>query len=104
MKRVLLLLTASLLTISCSKTDAESITLKSDDEKSFYAIGYNWGVKLKSLNINPREFQALIKGASASVKNEKAEIDIPTYAEKIGAMAQSRAENSSKTEKKNLFL
>ncbi|MCW8899948.1 MAG: hypothetical protein OQK95_04705, partial [Gammaproteobacteria bacterium] len=95
MKKVLLLLTASMLTVSCSKSDANSIQLNTDDEKAFYTIGYSWGEKLKGLNISEREFQAVMKGAAASVEGKKPELDLQMYSEKIAQMAKVRSESST---------
>ena len=95
MKRVFLLLTVSIFVISCSKTEAESIELKSDDEKSFYTIGYKWGEQLKSLNVTKREFQAVLKGATDSNNNSKATIDLQKYSARVGAMAKGRADSVS---------
>ena len=101
MKKVLLLLTASMLTVSCTQTEADSMQLKSEDEKAFYTIGYSWGEKLKGLNVSQREFLAVMKGASTSVKGRKAEVDLKQYSTKIGAMAKVRSESSSSTEKES---
>lgn len=101
MKNVLLLLTASLFIISCTKSDLASVELKSEDEKAFYTIGYSWGEKLKGLNISPDEFNALMKGASASVNEKKPEVDLKSYSEKIAKMAKIRSESSSHNEKES---
>ena len=98
MKTILFLLTVSILTISCTKTDAKSITLKSEDEKTVYALGFKWGEQLKALHMNERELQSLIKGVTASVKNGKTEVDLPTYAAKIGILAKARSESISMKE------
>lgn len=101
MKRVFLLLTALIFVISCSKTGAETIELKSDDEKSFYTIGYKWGEQLKSLNVTKREFQAVLKGATDSNNGSKAVIDLQKYSARVGAMAQGRADSVSVKEKES---
>ena len=101
MKRVFLLLTVSIFVISCSKTEAESIELKSDDEKSFYTIGYKWGEQLKSLNVTKREFQAVLKGATDSNNNSKATIDLQKYSARVGAMAKGRADSVSVNQKES---
>jgi len=98
MKTILFLLMASILTISCTKTDAKSLTLNSEDEKTVYALGFKWGEQLKALSLNERELQSLIKGVTASVKNGKAEVDLPTYASKIGILAKARSESISMKE------
>ena len=101
MKKVYLLLTVLFFTVSCSKTDADSIKLKSEDEKTFYTLGYSWGDKLKTLNISEREFKALIKGATASVNDTKSEVDLNTYSAKINKMASLRAAAITNKEKEN---
>lgn len=101
MKKVLLLLTISMLTVSCTQTEADSMQLKSEDEKAFYTIGYSWGEKLKGLNISQREFLAVMKGASTSVKGRKPEVDLKQYSAKISSMAKVRSESSSSTEKES---
>lgn len=92
MKKMLLLLSASILSVSCAPSDGQSITLKTDDEKTFYALGYKWGAQLKSLNLSPRELQSTIKGLSASIKDQKEEVDLQVYVSKIGVMAKTRTE------------
>jgi len=100
MKKALVLLTATFLLTAC-KTEPESIQLKTDDEKSFYTIGFSWGEKLKGLNISEREFKALMKGAQASVDEKKPEVDLKVYGEKIAQMAKIRSESSTHGEKES---
>lgn len=92
MKTLLLLLTSSILLISCSKSDASSITLKTDDEKTFYTLGYKWGEQLKTLNLSERELNSVVKGVSNSINSKKSEVDIDLYTSKIGMMAKARTE------------
>jgi len=98
MKTMLLLLAASILIISCSQSDAEAISLKSEDEKTIYALGFKWGDQLKSLNLNERELKSLLKGVKASIKKTKADVDVQTYASKIGMLAKIRTDSTSASE------
>ena len=106
MKKVLLLLSVSILSISCAPSDNQSITLKSEDEKTIYALGYKWGEQIKTLNLSQRELQAILKGVSASIKSDKAEIDLNLYVSKINLMAKTRTESSStkEIERGNKFI
>lgn len=101
MKKVLLLLSASILSVSCAPSDNQSITLKSEDEKTIYALGYKWGEQLKTLNLSQRERHAIIKGVSASINGTKADVDITAYTPKIGMMAQTRSQSTSVKEKES---
>ncbi len=95
MRTLLFLLTVSILTISCTKTDAKSLTLKSEDEKTVYALGFKWGEQLKALSMNERELQALLKGVQSAVNKISPEVDLATYAPKIGVLAKTRSDSIS---------
>lgn len=95
MKTMLLVLAASLFTISCSQPNAGSISLNSEDEKTVYSLGYKWGEQLNTLKLSDRELKSIIKGVNAAVKGNKAELDINTYAAKIAPLAQARAQQVS---------
>lgn len=95
MKTMLLVLAASLFTVSCSQSNAESISLKSEDEKTVYSLGFKWGEQLKALKLSDRELQSIIKGVNSAVKGKTAEIDLNAYAAKISPLAQSRAQTAS---------
>lgn len=95
MKIILLLLSASIFAISCSQSNNSSVKLKSEEEKTFYALGYKWGTQLKTLNLTPRELQSVIKGISSSINGEKEEVDLQAYVSKIGMMAKTRTKSSS---------
>lgn len=98
MKTVLLVLAASLFTASCSQSSAESITLKSEDEKTVYSLGFKWGEQLKALNLSDREIKSILKGVNAAVKDKKADVDVNVYAAKISPLAQARAQLTSVSE------
>ena len=99
MKKLLLILSSTFFVISCSNANQEQVELKTDDDKAFYTIGYSFGKQLKELNISEHEFKAVMKGASASINNKQAEVDLKTSSEHIAKMAKIRAESSSHSEK-----
>ena len=92
---MLLILAASLFTVSCSQSNAESISLKSEDEKTVYTLGFKWGEQLKALNLSDRELKSIIKGVNSAVKGDTADVDVDSYTPKIGLLAQSRAQTAS---------
>ncbi len=86
--------------VSCQqKTSPSSVKLKSEDDKTFYAMGFMLGANLQRLNLNDHELSVLYKGIVASAKNEKAEVEMQVYQPKIQAMFKSRMEVVSKKEK-----
>ena len=90
MKTIAALLTISIFTISCSQAGNDNYKLNSEDEKTFYSIGYHWASKLKTLNLSDGEIKAVIKGISVSANGGKSEVDIQAYSSKVNEMITSR--------------
>ena len=61
---------AALLFVSCNE-GPKSVKLKSEDDKTFYAMGFMLGANLQRLNLNDQELSALYKGLTASAKGER---------------------------------
>lgn len=99
MKMIITLLLLSLVTISCQEKTSSSVQLKSEDDKTFYAMGFMLGSNLQRLNLSDHELAALYKGVVASAKNEKAEVEMEIYQPKIQAMFKTRMETFSKKQK-----
>jgi FKBP-type peptidyl-prolyl cis-trans isomerase FkpA len=94
------IITASLVVVACNSNDPKSIKLNSEEDKTFYAMGYMLGSNLQRLNLTDKEMGSLYKGLSASAKNEKAEVDMATYQQKIQTLFKDRMDKVSETEKK----
>lgn len=91
---------ASFALVACnSGNDPKSIKIESEDDKTFYAMGYMLGSNLQRLNLTDKEMSALYKGLAASAKNEKAEVDMPTYQQKIQGLFKERMDKASAKEK-----
>ena len=99
MKKILAVLILSATMVSCMDKKASSVTLKTEDDKTFYAMGFMLGSNLQRLNLNDHELAALHKGIIASAKNEKAEVEMQIYQPKIQEMFKSRMEAVSKKQK-----
>lgn len=97
MKMIAALLSISILTISCTHAGDRNYKLNSEDEKTFYSIGYHWASKLKSFNLSDGEVKAIIKGVAASAKGDKAEVDIESYSSKVNPMLKERMASASIT-------
>jgi len=104
MKMIAALLTISILTMSCTQAGDNNYKLNTDDEKTFYSIGYHWASKLKTFNLSDGEIKAVLKGVAASTKGDKAELDVQAYSSKVKTMLESRmvsAMGSTKEQGKN---
>lgn len=99
MKKLLLLLMISIFAVSCMDSKPENTKLDSEDDKTFYAMGFMLGANLQRLNLNEQELKALYKGIIHSAKNDKAEVEMAIYQPKIQEMFKSRMESVAKKTK-----
>jgi len=91
---------ASLALVGCnSGSDPKSVKLENDADKTFYAMGFMLGSNLQRLNLTDKEMSALYKGLSASAKNEKSEVDMAVYQQKIQGLFKERMDKAALQEK-----
>ena len=91
---------ASLALVGCnSGNDPKSIKLENDADKTFYAMGFMLGSNLQRLNLTDKEMSALYKGLSASAKNEKSDVDMAVYQQKIQGLFKERMDKAALQEK-----
>jgi FKBP-type peptidyl-prolyl cis-trans isomerase len=96
MKKLLLLLLISVFAVSCMESNPADTKLNSEDDKTFYAMGFMLGANLQRLNLNEQELKALYKGIIHSAKNEKSEVEMAIYQPKIQEMFKTRMESVAK--------
>ena len=89
----------ALLFVSCNQNNPKSAKLESEDDKTFYAMGFMLGANLQRLDLNDKELAALYKGLTASAKGEKAEVELQIYQPKIQMLFKERMEKVAKAEK-----
>ncbi len=91
---------ASFALVACnSGSDPKSIKLENEDDKTFYAMGFMLGSNLQRLNLSDKEMSALYKGLAASAKNEKSEVAMETYQQKIQGLFKERMDKAAVKEK-----
>ena len=99
---VLLSLLVSVLVLSaCSKNDPKKISLESEDDKTFYAMGYMLGGNLQRLSLSDKELAALYKGVAMAAKNEKSEVDMAVYQNRIQEVFKARMDKVAAKEKES---
>jgi FKBP-type peptidyl-prolyl cis-trans isomerase FkpA len=102
-KRALQVLAVGVTTLALvgcnSNPSPKNIKLESEDDKTFYAMGFMLGSNLQRLNLSDKEMLALYKGLAASAKNEKAEVDMQTYQQKIQTLFKDRMDKAAIKEK-----
>ncbi len=89
----------ALVLVACNKNDPKSVTLENEDEKTFYAMGFMLGGNLQRLSLNDKELAALYKGVAAASKNEKSEVDMGVYQNRIQEVFKARMDKVAQTEK-----
>ncbi len=100
MKKTIVILAALFLVSACNQGQSpESVKLKTEEDKTFYAMGFMLGSNLQRLNLNDKELSALYKGLVSSAKGVKPEIELQVYQPKIQTMFKSRMEKVAKNEK-----
>jgi FKBP-type peptidyl-prolyl cis-trans isomerase FkpA len=105
MKKMFLLLSlilSALILSGCnSSSDPKAVKLESEDDKTFYAMGYMLGGNLQRLTLSDKELAALYKGIAMASKGEKSEIDMATYQARIQEVFKARMDKVAKKEKES---
>ncbi len=101
-QKIILFVFASLLILpACQK---QRPVLNSDDEKTIYAIGYDMGIKLKTLQLSMKERDTLKMGIDDGVSGKTPQVEPREFLAKVGDMIRTRqkafAENEKEESKK----
>jgi len=96
MKKILLLALIGAMSFGCSKGKDP----KTEEEKTFYAIGTMFGSRLTQLGLTDAELDSLTAGLRDSAKGEKQKVDPMAYQQKIQDMFKARMEKMSVDVKK----
>lgn len=92
--------------VACNKNDPTSIKLESEDDKTFYAMGFMLGGNLQRLSLSEKELAALYKGIAMASKNDKSEVDMAKYQNRIQEVFKARMDKVAAKEKEagNKFI
>lgn len=93
------LMVSMLALTACNSSNPSKISLKSEDDKTFYAMGYMLGGNLQRLSLSDAELAALYKGVAMAAKNEKSEVDMAVYQNKIQEVFKARMDKVAQKEK-----
>lgn len=100
MKKTFLLLVLSIFVISCQEgANPSKIKLNTEDDKTFYAMGFMLGSNLQRLNLTEHELSTLYKGIVSSAKGDKPEVEMQMYQPKIQQLFKTRMEAVAKEQK-----
>ncbi len=74
--------------------------MKTDDDKTIYALGLDLGGKLAVFKMTPAELEFLKAGISDATLKKPSKVDLATFGPKINTLAQSRMSAGATDEKK----
>lgn len=94
------LVVGTLSLVSCNSNDPKKISLSTEEDKTFYAMGFMLGGNLSRLSLSDKEISALYKGIAAASKGETAEVDMGVYQAKIQEVFKARMDAVAEKEKK----
>ena len=98
--RKFLPVSAVLLLITVVVAAAAGPELKTEDQRTLYALGLVISQNLASFNLNATELDAVLAGVSDGVLKKEYKVDVQTYAPKITALQTARASATASVEKK----
>jgi FKBP-type peptidyl-prolyl cis-trans isomerase FkpA len=78
---------------------ARAQELKTEDDKTLYAIGTVVAKQLAVFNLTPAEFENVKRGLTDAMGNKKLAVDPEQYQQKINQLAQARMKISSEKQK-----
>src|SRR5690606_33339462 len=93
------LVVGTLSLVSCDSNDPKKVSLSSEEDKTFYAMGYMLGGNLSRLSLTDKEIASLYKGIAAASKGEQAEVDMGVYQAKIQEVFKARMDAVAAKEK-----
>jgi len=99
---------ALVLGAGCRGTDArgQAVELKTEDDKTLYALGLSIGGNLSPLSLSAAEIEVVEEGLKDAASGAKPQVELQVYGPKIAALAEARAALKAKGEKEraNTFL
>lgn len=98
--RIRLLLSMILVSVVATAVRAAPPDLKTDDDKTIYALGIAMGSQLAPFNLTASELEIVNLGVADAVLHKEPKVDFNAYRSKIQQLAQSRAATAAAAEKK----
>jgi FKBP-type peptidyl-prolyl cis-trans isomerase FkpA/FKBP-type peptidyl-prolyl cis-trans isomerase FklB len=92
---------ASVLAVALASGSAGAVELKTDEQKTLYALGLAIGNNLSIFNLSPAELELVSAGLADGVTHKKPEVDLQAYGPKIQELQRTRMQAAAATEKKS---
>lgn len=98
--RTILAISMAILLATTAIARAAGPELKTDEDKTLYAIGLFLARNVSPFNLTASELEFVKSGLADGVLNKEKKVDLETYSPKIQELAQTRASAAAATEKK----
>ncbi len=99
-KPLVLAVVLSVAGLACgTKSQTGATDLKTDDQKTLYALGLVMSDNLATFNLSESDLELVKAGLTDGVLKHTRQVDLAVYGPKLGAMAQARATAGAATEK-----
>ena len=95
-----LAVSVALVLAAAAAAGAAGPDLKTEDQKTLYALGLVISQNLASFNLSPGDLESVLAGVSDGVLKKDFKVDVQTYAPKITQLQASRAGVAAAVEKK----
>tara|TARA_B100001971_G_C18268008_1_gene596099 strand:- start:34105 stop:34821 length:717 start_codon:yes stop_codon:yes gene_type:complete len=100
MRKLVLLMALTLFSVSCNDKGPGNVKLKTEEDKTFYAMGFMLGSNLQKLELTDQELGALNKGLVDAAKGKKEAVELQIYQPKIQEMFKNRMDKVAQNEEK----
>ena len=81
--------------LACMLSPVLAQEMKTDEDKTFYAIGLSMSRQLSSLSLTPSELDLVKRGLTDSLTGKKPAVDLQEYGPKIQALVQARTKDAA---------
>jgi FKBP-type peptidyl-prolyl cis-trans isomerase FkpA len=99
-KAIVMALVVSVAGIACGRKAASAtVDLKTDDQKTLYALGLVMSDNLASFNMTESDLECVKAGLTDGVLKRTRQVDLSVYGPKLRGLAQSRASAGAAVEK-----
>ena len=99
-KRLVLALVLSVAGLACgAKTPTSAVDLKTDDQKTLYALGLVMSDNLATFNLSESDLDLVKAGLTDGVLKKTRQVDLAVYGPKLRDLAQARSSAGAATEK-----
>ena len=105
MKKILGLTMASILLFSCNQAQKPA-KIETEDDKTYYSVGYLYGKRFADFKLNDREKAALMQGVREGVSGQKEQVKTMEFAMKFKDIVQKKmaSKSTGEIEKGKKFL